>query len=314
MDELKPCPFCGCTQVLVSQRDGVPLIACNECWGENRTIKAWNRREEVTALEAEVERLKTKFNEERESAFRRYCVSAEAYEKEAIRLKETIKTAHADGASALIASFENVDPKARICELEAEVARLKEAVKRLPEFTWKAERYKEVCDVLKRPQGEDVVGMVESISKEWEQLRSGTTISVEQAKEASQLASQDAAVHTVRACARWLRENGWHNSVRDTAIEMERLMVEDINRTYGTPDMCVPSKVKEGIHYLKVSKPEFDKLCARVEALEQKSSLAVEWERRRIVAYIRNIGGDDYRTVISPQRLAEEIENGNHWK
>jgi hypothetical protein len=58
MDELKPCPFCGCTQVLVSQRDGVPLIACNECWGENRTIKAWNRREEVTALEAEVERLK----------------------------------------------------------------------------------------------------------------------------------------------------------------------------------------------------------------------------------------------------------------
>jgi hypothetical protein len=26
-------------------------------------------------------------------------------------------------------------------------------------------------------------------------------------------------------------------------------MVEDVNRAYGTPDMCVPSKVKEGIHY-----------------------------------------------------------------
>jgi hypothetical protein len=41
------------------------------------------------------------------------------------RLREAIKTAHADGASALVASFENTDPKARVCELEAEVARLK---------------------------------------------------------------------------------------------------------------------------------------------------------------------------------------------
>jgi ribosomal protein L29/BMFP domain-containing protein YqiC len=248
MDELKPCPFCGCTQVLVSQRDGVPLIACNECWGENRTIKAWNRREEVTALEAEVERLKAKLNavtEERGEEFRQYRRSAQAYEKEAIRLKE--------------------------------------AVKSLPEFTWKAERYREVCDVLKRPQGEDVVEMVESIKKEWLELRAektaGTTISVEQAKEASQLASQAAAVHTVRACAQWLRINGWHNSVRDTAIEMERLMVEHINQTYGTPGMCVPPK-EDHEWPATVTKPEFDKLCARVEALEQKLSLAVKWEKR----------------------------------
>lgn len=272
MDELKPCPFCGCTQTRVSQRDGVPLVECTECWGENWTIKAWNTREESAALEAEVERLKAKLNavtEERGEEFRQYRRSAEAYEKEAIRLKETIKTAQADGAAALVASFENVDPKARICELEAEVARLKEAVKRLPEFTWKAERYSEVCDVLKRPQGEDVVGMVESISKEWEQLRSGTTISVEQAQKASQSGGRAAATHTVRVCATWLRENGWHNSVRDTAIEMERVVMEDINNAYGTPGMCVPPKIEGHIHHPKVSKPEFDALCARVEVLEQ---------------------------------------------
>lgn len=50
---------------------------------------------------------------------------AKRAEAEVARLREAIKTAHADGASALVASFENTDPKARVCELEAEVARLK---------------------------------------------------------------------------------------------------------------------------------------------------------------------------------------------
>jgi uncharacterized protein YicC (UPF0701 family) len=173
---------------------------------------------------------------------------------------------------------------------EAEVERLKEHTWRLPELTWKTERYREVCDVLKRPQGEDVVEMVESIKKEWLELRAektaGTTISVEQAKEASQQASQAAAVHTVRACAQWLRQNGCNETVGSAATVMEFHMTQNVNQTYGTPGMCVPSKVKEGAHYPEISKPEFDKLCARVEALEQKSSLAVEWERRRIVAWI----------------------------
>jgi hypothetical protein len=247
MDELKPCPFCDCTQLRVSQRDGVPLIACEECWGENWTIKAWNRREEVTALEAEIE-----------------------------RLKEAAKTAQADGAAALVASFENVDPRARVCELEAEVARLKEETKRLPEFTWKAERYREVCDVLKRPQGEDVVGMVESIKKEWLELRaekaSGTTISIEQAREASQLASQAAAVHTVRACAQWLRINGWHNSVRDTAIEMERLMVEYVNQTYETP--IIPEAALPEKHY--------------ATAAAQERAAIVKWIEKQIERYSEN--------------------------
>lgn len=48
MAELKPCPFCGCSRILVSQRNGVPLVTCYECWGGNRTVEAWNRRVEPT--------------------------------------------------------------------------------------------------------------------------------------------------------------------------------------------------------------------------------------------------------------------------
>lgn len=288
MDELKPCPFCGCTQTRVSQRDGVPLVECTECWGENWMIKAWNTREESAALEAEVERLKAKLNavtEERGEEFRQYRRSAEAYEKEAIRLKE--------------------------------------AVKSLPEFTWKAERYREVCDVLKRPQGEDVVGMVESIKREWEQLRSGTTISVEQAQEASRLGSQAAAVHTVRACAQWLRQNhGWMATVEYAATEMESHMTQNVNQTYGIPGMCVPPK-EDHDWPATVTKPELDKLCVRVEALEQKSSLAAEWERRRIVAWIEKqvdryagdtLRNDRERSLVGHvlRMLAAQIGDGEH--
>lgn len=152
---------------------------------------------------------------------------------------------------------------------EENYAALKEEIKRLPELTWKAERYEAICDIFGYARGSDVGPVVESVKKEWAQLRGGITISVEQAQEASRLGSQAAAVHTVRACAQWLRINGWHNSVRDTAIEMERLMVEYVNRAYGTPGMDAPPKIEGHVHHPKVSKPEFDKLCARVEVLEQ---------------------------------------------
>jgi hypothetical protein len=82
--------------------------------------------------------------------------------------------------------------------------------------------------------------MVESIKKEWLELRAektaGTTISVEQAKEASQQASQAAAVHAIRACSDWLRKNGGQDSVRDTAIKMESVLLEVVNRAYGVPN------------------------------------------------------------------------------
>lgn len=225
--------------------------------------------------------------------------------------------------------------------LAAEVARLKKETKRLPELTWKAERYEAICDIFGYARGSDVGPVVESVKKEWAQLRGGITISVEQAQEASQLGSQAAAVHTVRACAQWLRQNcGWLATVEYAATEMESHMTQDVNRTYGTSGMCVPSKVKEGMHSPEISKPEFDKLCARVEVLEQallrnheclrgldesedpynphntldrQAEPAARSERKRIVSYIRNIGGD-YHTTVSTKTLAEEIENGNHWK
>jgi hypothetical protein len=61
--------------------------------------------------------------------------------------------------------------KKRITELEVEVERLKETTKRIPELTWRASQHIAVCDVLKEPRGADIVGRVESILSEWNELR-----------------------------------------------------------------------------------------------------------------------------------------------
>ena len=55
MDELKPCPFCGCKKpTLKSDSYGYGFrIECGRCWigmqrmKKSRLIKSWNRRVEV---------------------------------------------------------------------------------------------------------------------------------------------------------------------------------------------------------------------------------------------------------------------------
>ena len=54
MEELKPCPFCGSTNVAISPYDGAKTVVCMDCLcmsaayrGENaeaNAIAAWNRR------------------------------------------------------------------------------------------------------------------------------------------------------------------------------------------------------------------------------------------------------------------------------
>jgi hypothetical protein len=80
-------------------------------------VRATMRRMDVSAVESRTERNSLR-------------VRVAELGAEVERLREEIKTAHADGASALVASFENTDPKARVCELEAEVDRLKQATAR----------------------------------------------------------------------------------------------------------------------------------------------------------------------------------------
>jgi hypothetical protein len=78
--------------------------------------------------------------------------------------------------SALEAEHQEVVEK-----LEAEVERLKEETKLLPELTRKAERFTEIWDIATQSRSADAVQSMEATWRKWEQLRAGTHIPMEQA-------------------------------------------------------------------------------------------------------------------------------------
>lgn len=118
------CAYCG---------ESFPLdVSCEEIGNHIQVCPKHPMR--VVEHQLEEMRVAKVWMEQKAAKFRDQCDAerkrASELGAEVERLREAIKTAHADGASALVASFENTDSKARVCELEAEVARLKQATAR----------------------------------------------------------------------------------------------------------------------------------------------------------------------------------------
>lgn len=115
MNETKPCPFCGSSEVFYKHQQ-LNLVEC-DCCGASMHIADWNRRPTEDALRAELacrDEIIQKLKEENEQLIRSFCEY------------ETICADGEVGASV-------VNMKKRIDELEIELACRDDTIKKLSE-------------------------------------------------------------------------------------------------------------------------------------------------------------------------------------